>query len=362
MKRIDFFALVTALGMFGAWAGDATLERSYGQSPARQAAAATAARTLPGQGRAVEAIAFSPDGRTLASGGSYPTKGDGLVRLWDLERGALTRVLSPARTKFPFDEVHSLVFSPDGRRIAVGGGVLYHGAVAVWDLSGGKELWQVWDVAPVASVPIAFAPDGRTLANGGGELRGAPALVELRDADTGKVVRTFRGGERTIAGLAFSPDGKTLAAGDWGGAVRLWDVASDELKRTWRLNPDAKADGASLVYVAFSPDGRLVAAGGRDQPVRLWDAKTGASVRTITQGSKDRNVRALAFSPDGKTLAVGSWRAGVTLFDTATGAERTTVLPKEGREEAFAFSGDGKSLAVGGVDGSIRIVPLTEVP
>lgn len=363
MKSTASFALTVALGTLGAWAGGPAPARLHGQDSARQPIRATEGRTLRGDGQRVDAVAFSPDGRILVSGTSYPAKRDELIRLWDVERGKFTGVLSPAHTKLPFHEVHALAFSPAGRRLAVGGGVLYHGAVAVWDVSGGKELWQVWDVAPVASVPIAFAPDGRTLANGGGGVpRGAPALVELRDAGTGKVVRTFRGGERTISGLAFSPDGKTLAVGDWGSAVRLWDVQSGEVARTLRLVPDSEGDGGSLAYVTFGPKGRLLAAGGGKQPVRLWDVKTGALVRTIMPGGKDRNVRALAFSPDGKTLAVGFWRAGVTLYDTATGTERVTLFPKEGRGETFAFSADGKSLAVGGLDGSIRIWPLAGVP
>ncbi len=362
MKATGSFALTIALGTLAVWIGNPALERSPGQSTAVQPANEVKARTLQGPERRVDAVAFSPDGRTLASGTSYPTKRDGLVRLWDLDRENAARTLALARGKLPFSEAHSLAFSPDGRRVAVGGGVLYHGAVAVWDVASGKELWQVWDVAPVASVPIAFAPDGRTLANGGGGQRGAPALVELRDAETGKVTRIMRGGERAIAGLAFSSDGKILAAGDWGSAVRLWDVRSGELTRTLRLVPDAKADSGTLAYVAFAPNGRLLAAGGGNQLVRLWDPKTGALVRTITLGGKDQNVRALAFSPDGKALAVGFWRAGVTLFDTTTGVERTTLLKQEGRGEAFAFSPDGKRLAIGCMDGSVRILPLAVAP
>ncbi len=361
MKATGFFALTIALGALAVWIGNPALERSRGQNPVGQPANEAKARTLQGPERRVDAVAFSPDGRTLASGTSYPTKRDGLVRLWDLDRENSARTLVPAGGRLPLSEVYALAFSPDGRRVTVGGGVLYHGAVAVWDVAGGKELWQVWDVAPVAFVPIAFAPDGRTLANGAGGKRNAPVLVELRDAGTGKVARTFRGCEHAVSGLAFTPDGKALAAGEWGGAVRLWDVHSGELLRTLRLVPDTTS-GRWLVAVAVDSKGKLLAVGGGNLPVRLWDLQNGTWVRTITPGGSDRNVRALAFSPDGKTLAVGSWRAGVTLFDTATGAERTTLLKQEGRGEAFAFAPDGKRLAVGCRDGSVRILPLTEGP
>jgi WD40 repeat protein len=361
MKATACFALVIALGALELRAGDSPREQPAEQSSVGQRTNALKAQTLQGPKGRVGATAFSPDGRILAGGTSYPAKRDGVVWLWDTGRGNTARALALARGKFPFDEVYSLTFSPDGRRVAAGGGVLYHGAVAVWDAASGKELWQVWDVAPVAGVPIAFAPDGRVLANGGGGQRDTPVVVELRDAGTGKVTRTFGGCEHAISGLAFSPDGKILAGGEWGGVVRLWEVHSGELIRTLRLAPDTKS-GQWPIAIAFAPSGEVLAAGGGSLPVRLWDLKNRTWVRTIMPGSKERNVRALAFSPDGKALAVGSWKAGVTLFDTTTGAEQASFFKQEGRAEAVAFSPDGKRLAIGCADGLVRILPLSGAP
>ncbi|HJY96807.1 MAG TPA: WD40 repeat domain-containing protein, partial [Streptosporangiaceae bacterium] len=193
-----------------------------------------------------------------------------------------------------------------------------------------------------------------------------------------------------VTALAYSPDGTTLAAGYSGGAIRLWDLASDrpisatswgatpsalaftgggkELEvadaaaaGTWNLTDRARittrpfASPARANAVAFSPDGKTVATGGTDGNVRLWDAATQQAIGS-PMSSDAQPVAAVAFSPDGTLVAAGSADGNVQLWDTATEQEAGTALVAGAAEvDALAFSQDGKLLATGGQDGAVRL-------
>ena len=244
----------------------------------------------------VSAVAFSPDGKTVASGAD-----DNMIKLWDTTSGKNTATL---KTKC---RVCSLVFSPDGKTL-----VSHLANVQLWDLATGTERARLKVVAPVPPVVafdqkgkllvageeydclsfslwdietnaktvtckghtggiccMAFSHDGKIVASGGRD-----TTVRLWSADTGKNIATFKDVPGRVHGLAFSPDGKVLACGHLyqggdglkprRGAVRLYETATGKLLAT------LKGDPGPLFPLVFSPNGRLLASGSFDHNITVW--------------------------------------------------------------------------------------------
>ena len=254
-------------------------------------------RTLTGHAGRVRGVAFSPDGRLLASAGADKTMHDRTVRLWDPATGEHRRTLTGHTGTGHTGGVLGVAFSPDGQRLA---SASYDRTVRLWDPATGAQLSVLSDHA-TSVYAVAFSPDGRLLASGGDD-----RTVRLWDPATGEHRRTLTGHAGNVWGVAFSPDGRLLASGGDDRTVRLWDPATGEHRRT------LTGHAGNVWGVAFSPDGRLLASGGDDTTVRLWDPATGEHRRTLTGHAG--NVRGVAFSPDGRLLASADDRA-VRLWD-----------------------------------------------
>jgi WD40 repeat protein len=240
----------------------------------------------------VHAVAYSRDGRTLASASQ-----DGEIRLWDAATGTERATLS--------GKAEALAFSPDGRTLAGGS----YAGVRFWDVATrtprGTPALQT---GPVKS--LAYTPDGRVLitggyvaecdesdSKGGGEFY-RPGEVTLWDVKTGEAICRFGGYPSGVTSLALAADGRTLAAGSNDRTVRLYDLAALEERAVLR------GHGEPVRAVAVTADGRLVASGDWKGVIRLWDALTGKQRAWFT--GHTHWVTSLAFTPDNKTLISGS--------------------------------------------------------
>ncbi len=271
----------------------------------------------------VEAVEFSPDGRLLASSGS-----GGTVRLWDPATCQPVAVWDG-----DCDWVGgALAFSPDGRLLARGGsGGLSDDRLRLWNLATGQAHAMADYVGPVQAV--AFSPDGRLLVCGDG------AMVRLWEVATGQPAAILRSHASTVQAVAFCPDGRLLASASDDGTVRLWDIATGQ--------PAAILDGhtSTVQAVAFSPDGSLLASGGGDMSVRLWDMATSQPAASDCRADL---IHAVAFSPDGRVLASGDYDGTVRLWDPVTGQPVAVWNSDTYWVHAVAFSPDGRLLASGG--------------
>jgi WD40 repeat protein len=264
------------------------------------------------------AVAFhlSPDGRTVFVS---PLPAEARVRAYDAETG---------QERFPSrgpSEVPSVAFSPDGRTLASGGA---DGSVRLWDLAAwlpgepsppvrvlGRHTSEVWSVC--------FSPDGKLLASGGND-----GLIRLWDVASGHKVRKLPGHSTVCAYLTFSPDGRTVVAGGTHGTVNRWDALTGQPKEPWRWH----AAVGEVRPVAYSPDGRLLASGGRDGTVQLLDAATGLRRDTFPRAATGQPrpfFCNLAFSPDGRTLAAVTDAPNAPARLTVNPDTRKLVLVKE---------------------------------
>lgn len=285
----------------------------------------------------VETLAFSPDGKFLATAGRNK-----LVHLWDMAGGKIHRSFAGHT-----GAVQTVAFSPDGALLASGG---MDKIIRLWEVASGKVIGVLPGHAPQVDT-LAFSPDGTLLASGGWD--NVVSLWNVEAARQGRALaRTLKGHKGRVTSVAFAPDGKVVASAGWDNTLRFWNPASGQLLHSLSSHSDW------VQSIAFSSDGKLLASAGWDRAVRLWD------VAAVLQGRKTEKyvfpeqnavVSAVRFMPDTALLVSGSWDKRVVLWNVESQSVDQVLSTQRDWVQCLAVAPTGEYLASGGFDGMVRV-------
>jgi WD40 repeat protein len=356
-------------------------------------------RRLRGHKRPVFGVAFSKDGKRLAT-----VSADTTAKIWDFHSGFLSRTIDTGHKGI----VYGVAFSPDGKRMATAG---QDKTVKVWDSVSGKQLLSLppsLDLERISPPParvldtfmllcplsghtdkvlqVVFSPDGKLVATGSWD-----NTAKVWDAGSGKLLFTLRGHKNPVNSLAFSPDasllvtasldgraklwdttsgnqilgltrhpsvlgvafsanGKYLATGgsdNTDNSARVWDVFSPSIKE-WRVLAGPKGHKKGILAVDFSPDGKLLATGSRDNTAKIWHVTSGKVLHTLRGHTAP--VCGIGFSFDGKQLATASRDKTAIVWDAIKGKQLYSLKKHINSVWSVAFSPDGKRLATASLD------------
>jgi WD40 repeat protein len=319
-------------------------------------------------------VAFSPDSQRLAAGverndaRGIPVGGE--AHVWDVETGRTVGSLKSQQNL-----VWGVAFSPDGRRLASGS---WDATLKVWDVTRDQEICQCTEHGGGTFNDAPFSPDGKLIASASGD-----QTAKLWDAETGKCLYTYRGHGGEVGTVAFSPDGKVLASASKDHTVRLWEVttgpdeqgavralsvhhepvalafspdgrraattATDRTTRVWDLATGEcvqclKGHEALVTSVAFSSDGRRLVTGSQDHTLRLWDMETGQMIRSL-RGR--RKIMSVAFSSDGRHVSGSFYDGTVQLWEAGRTGKKGRLQPRQPSAGQYRLRPDGEAVGRG---------------
>jgi WD40 repeat protein/serine/threonine protein kinase len=333
--------------------------------------------TLPVHANKGINVAFSRDGRRLASGGW-----GGKIIIWNAETGEHIHTLADANMP------SALAFSPDGRGLV---SASFGRRLDVWDTTTGERV-KTFPAGDGLVLGAAVSPDGSRLASAGQD-----KTVRIWEAETGRVVLELRGHTKASQGVAFSADGLRLASGSWDGSIRVWDATplrGDEAQEAFTLShgagevftiavsPDGRSVASAgfgtggvkvwdvesrpprlsfslahgLFCLAWHPDGRHVASSGFDgkvMTVEVWDVRT--RKLAFPEITTDMETYAVAFSPDGEYLVTGSGDRTVQVWNARTGEWIGKLGTHDQQVQGLAFSRERRHLASASADGAVKV-------
>ena len=294
-------------------------------------------RYLNGHKGAANSVAFSPDGKTLASAGS-----DSTIVLWDLE--TLTPIGAPLQTG---DVVNTVEFSPDGIILASGS---QSNGVTLWDVDTHEPIAQLTEENSGFAGSLAFSPDGRMLLAG----NWYPTLWDIMTQE--QIGEPSDQHANTITSLSFAPNGLKFATGNMDGTILLWDASTG-----LPSGPTLTGHSGPVTSLSFSPDSSLLASGGNDNTIRLWDVGAQQPVGEPLQGHAS-NVSSLEFSSDGSGLISASWDGSIRHWDL--NSRQPVGEPLSGQSDRLldlALSPDGTLLASASADGTVALWQTSQI-
>ncbi|MEU7872893.1 Hsp70 family protein [Dactylosporangium sp. NPDC049140] len=298
----------------------------------------------------VFSVAFSPDRKTMATGG-----GDA-VMLWNVtDPAAPTRLATITDHK---GTVSSVAFSPDGQTMATAG----EDGVIVWNVTTPATPTRLATITDQRNVfTVAFSPDRKTMATGGLDYK--LMLWNVTNPATPNRLATITDHKSSVFDVAFSPDGRTMATAG-GDAAMIWNVTNPAAPN--RLATITEHKGYVL-SVAFTPNGKTMATGGEDNTAMIWNVTNPATPARLAAITEHRGmVYSLAFTPDGKTMATTTSRIDNTtagdntarvwnMTNPAAPTKAATITEHNAPVYSVAFSPDGKTMATAGEDRRIML-------
>jgi WD40 repeat protein/serine/threonine protein kinase len=312
--------------------------------------------TFRQSGETLNGVAFSPDGKRVASvSGAY------ILDRPDKKGDLVVRDVMSGQEIFAHRDIDSgfrgVAFSPDGQWIATGNA----SDVVIWNAATGVKEFRLSDPGE-SGYPVlclAFSPDSRRIIAGYGIFNMPQGIghANLWDLTSRRLIERIPGNRGVVYGVAFSPDpdGREIAVAS-DGLVELWD-----LKDIPRQVFSIPCHGRIVYAVAFSPpDGRYLASCGLDRTLRLWDRATGDEIRAFF--GHEGFVRGLAFSPDGRRLLSASEDTSLKLWEVASGRKLTEFHGHQSFTSCVTFSPDGRSIASGGQDQRVKLWLATPSP
>ena len=296
---------------------------------------------MRGHTNAAEAIAHSPDGLRIVSGGI-----DRSIRLWDGRSGKAVSSRDGHR-----DRVQHVGFSPDGKTTIT---AAMDRTVRLWDSMNGAPLAVLHGHTGAISA-ASYSADGRTIVTASV----AEGAIRLWDARSAERNAALRGHTSFVYDVAFHPDGERVVSAAWDGTIRIWNATTGRELSTLRYAATPPSSDAIINSVAINSDGTLIATSGRDGVVRLWDPATEKEIHRFGDAGGDPALDPgsprVRFSPRGDRLASGRTDGTVRVWDVS---QRTEVAVLHGHSRSVhevAFSPDGTWLASGGLDRTVRI-------
>ena len=278
--------------------------------------------TITGHKSEVNSVAFSPDGKMIAS-----ASWDKTVKLWRTD-GSLIKPITGHKS-----QVNSVAFSPDGKMIA---SASWDNTVKLWGTDG--KLIHTFTEHKDGVNSVAFSPDSKMIASAS-----LDNTVKLWRTD-GRLIHTFTEHKDGVNSVAFSPDSKMIASASLDNTVKLWSIDGRLIKSFTGHNELAK-------YVTFSPNGKIIASSSEDSTIKLW--RTDGSLITTLEGHNS-TINGLSFSPDSKTIASASWDNTVKLWRIDQTLV-TDVIGHQDRVFGVAFSPDSKTIVSGSWDKTVKL-------